>query len=288
MKRVVTSLFALAITIGASAQKESKLLEIKAASWQFGLYIGEAGVSNFSDFQQLAPKMTLTENDLIGFSNSNGYIENAGFSFSANIILAKPSSENTPLFNPEFRFGVSFQQADVLNQTYHRRDEYRVDTLQSSRSGEEFYVDSIQNQQYSLSYVQQQVMLDGDVIISTDPQKRWKFYAGVGLSLGLSVSPRTEIASISYSYIDGRGNEIEDLDYQNEGNLERYSNKGGFFGRVYLPLGIDFTLGKRKESLKKYHLFVESRQSLNFQSVPELSPMTTLSSSGGIGLRYNF
>ncbi len=288
MRKVVSLLFALAMAAGAMAQDESKSLEIKSASVQFGLYTGDAGVSNFIDFQKLAPTMTLTENDLVGFSNQNGYIDNSGPAFSANLIFAKPNAGNAARFNLEYRVGVSFQQVDLMNQNYHREDEYRIDTLLSSRNGKEFFVDSIQNQNYYLTYTQRHVMLDGDVTISTNPQKRWKFYAGIGVSLGLSVSPTTEISYTSNSYIEGRIDEDEEFYLESDGNTERFSNKGGFFGRVYLPLGIDFRIGKKKESLTKYHLFVESRQSLNFQSVSELSSITTIASTGGVGMRYNF
>ena len=132
-------------------------------------------------------------------------------------------------------------------------------------------------------------MLDGDVTISTNPERRWKFYTGIGVSLGLSVSPRTEVNYDSWSYIEDRllNNDRQSSD-DYEVRSEEFANKTGFFGRVYIPLGVDFRIGKRKESLKKYHLFVESRQSLNFQTISELSSQVTTSSVGGFGLRYDF
>ena len=290
MKKIATCV-ALISAFNLSAQDEVKRLEIKSASWQFGLNTGQSGVSNLSDFRKLAPNMTLSEADLIGFSNGSGFNENSGPVFSANIIMAKPTAfaDEVSRFNPEVRVGISYQKAGLLNLNFNRRDEFRIDTLRSSQTGEEYYVDSIQNQSYSLSYIQQQVMVDGDVTISTNPEKRWKFYTGIGVSLGLSVSPRTEVSYNSWSYVENQlFNNDRELSSNNDDRSEEFANKTGFFGRVYIPLGVDFRIGKRKESLKKYHLFIESRQSLNFQTISELSSQVTTSSVGGFGLRYDF
>jgi hypothetical protein len=282
---------ALTFALSLSAQDEVKRLEIKSASWQFGLNTGQSGVSNLSDFKKLAPNMMLSEADLIGFSNGSGFNENSGPAFSVNIILAKPTAfvEEVSRFNPEFRVGISYQRASLLNLNFVRTDQFRIDTLRSSQTGEEYYVDSIRNQDYSLGYIQQQVMVDGDVTISTNPDRRWKFYTGIGVSLGLSVSPRTEVNYDSWSYVeDGLSDNYRKSSNDYEGSSEEFANKTGFFGRVYIPLGVDFRIGKRKESLKKYHLFIESRQSLNFQTIFELSSQVTTSSVGGFGLRYDF
>ena len=146
MKRIaMCAAFTFALSL--SAQDEVENLEIKSASWQFGLNTGQSGVSNLSDFKKFAPNMTLSEDDLIGFSNGSGFNENSGPAFSANIILAKPTAfaDEVSRFNPEVRVGISYQRASLLNLNFTRTDEFRIDTLRSSQTREEYYVDSIRN-----------------------------------------------------------------------------------------------------------------------------------------------
>lgn len=289
MKKIVFgALFFASITV-VNAQEESNSFQIKAASVQVGVLSGSSSISNISDFQKLAPTSDFQELDVIGFRRDNNFFGSNGPAFSMNVILAKPANENFARLNTEFRFGVSYQQSDVFNLSYSRTDEFRVDTLTSMRNGEQSFVDSIYDQSYYLAYTQRHVMLDGDVTISTNPNKRFKFYGGVGLSLGLSVSPST---TISYNTTSRLRNEIRtddfNSDFDSESTYDSYRNKSGFFGRLYLPLGIDFRVGKTNETLKKYHLFVESRTSLMFQSVPELNFTTNTGNATTMGLRYDF
>ena len=151
--------------------------------------------------------------------------------------------------NTEFRFGISFQQTDVLSLSYTRTDEFRVDTLMSSRNGDQIFVDSIYSQDYSLG-LHFNVMLWWMQMftISTNPIKRFKFYGGVGLSLGLSVSPYTSIFYNTTSELEQSDSQFNtfDREWELDGTYEKFRNKGGFFGRVYVPLAVDFRIWKEK------------------------------------------
>tara|TARA_B110000046_G_scaffold28052_1_gene28770 strand:+ start:65837 stop:66088 length:252 start_codon:yes stop_codon:yes gene_type:complete len=80
-------------------------------------------------------------------------------------------------------------------------------------------------------------MVDADVTISTNPNKRLKFYGGIGLSLDLSVAPRTTIAYSTSSSLeqDETWFNTFDNDFENDDTFENYGNDGGFFGRIYVP-----------------------------------------------------
>ena len=110
------------------------------------------------------------------------------------------------------------------------------------------------------------------------------------MSLGLSVAPLKTIAYNTSSSLEQEETQFNSFDseFEYDGTFENFRNDGGFFGRVYVPLWVDFRIGKRKEIFKKYHLFVESRTSLAFQSVPELVFVTTTTNLTGFGLRYYF
>lgn len=291
MKKILLSATISLFGLGLTAQvAENSVLQVKSANVQIGFYSGNSAVSNLSDFQKLAPNSTFQESDIVGFRAQNSFYGSSGQTFSVNLVFDKPTSETLSRLNTEFRFGVSYQQADIFYLSYGKTNRYRVDTLTSSRSGEQTFIDSVYSQDYNLSYTQRHVMVDADVVISTNSKKRWKFYGGVGLSLGLSVAPYTTISYDTRSNVEeqDRSNNGFNSDFEYENTEERFRNDGGFFGRVYLPIGVDFRVGKRKESLKKYHLFSESRPSLTFQSVPELNMISTTANVTSFGLRYDF
>ena len=291
MKKTMLGAIMITSLAMASAQEtENSALQIRAANVQFGLLSTNSVVSNLTDFQKLAPNSDFKESDLIGFKTQNSSFGASGPAFSANVVMARPNTQSNSRLNTEFRFGISFQQTDVLSLSYTRTDEFRVDTLMSSRNGDQIFVDSIYSRDYSLGYTQRHVMVDADVTISTNPIKRFKFYGGVGLSLGLSVSPYTSIFYNTTSELEQSDSQFNtfDREWELDGTYEKFRNKGGFFGRVYVPLAVDFRIGKRKESLRNYHLFLESRTSLMFQSVPELNLLTNTATVTGFGLRYDF
>lgn len=291
MKKIVMAALVFASVAAVNAQENTNSgFQIKSASIQFGLSSGSTAPISLTDFQKLAPNSDFKESDLFGFERQNYSYESAGTSFSLNLIIAKPQNEKLAKLNAEFRLGLSFQQADVFTLNYNRTEEFRVDTLISQRNGEQLFVDSIYSQNYDLAYNQRHVMIDADVTVSTNPNKRWKFYGGIGFSLGVSVAPQTTISYNASSSLDRNVNfdEIYQPGFDSEFDYESFGNDAGFFGRVYVPLGLDFRIGKRKETLKKYHLFLESRPSLTFQSVPELNAVTTTSSVTGFGFRYDF
>lgn len=291
MKKILLSATMIFFAMGLTAQvAENSVLQVKSANVQIGFYSGNSVVSNLSDFQKLAPNSTFQESDIVGFRAQNSFYGSSGQAFSMNLVFDKPTSETLSRLNAEFRFGLSYQQADIFYLSYGKTNRYRVDTLTSSRKGEQTFIDSVYSQDYTLSYTQRHVMVDADIVISTNPNKRWKFYGGIGLSVGLSVAPYTTISYDTRSNLEeqDRPNDGFNSDFEFENTTERFRNDGGFFGRVYMPLGVDFRIGKRKESLKKYHLFSESRPSLTFQSVPELNMISTTANVTSFGLRYDF
>lgn len=282
--------FVLASIAVVNAQETSNSFQIKAASVQVGFLSGSSTISNISDFQKLASTSDFKESDVIGFRRNSNFFGSTGPAFSMNLILAKPADESRARLNTEFRFGISYQQYDVFNLSYSRTDNFRVDSLLSLRTGDQTFVDSVYSQDYNLSYTQNQVMVDADVTISTNPNKRFKFYGGVGLSIGLSVAPYTTISYSTSSSLEQSETQFNTFDSESEfdDTFENFRNEAGFFGRVYLPLGIDFRIGKTSETAKKYHMFLESRTSLMFQSVPELSLITNTGNVTALGLRYDF
>tara|TARA_B110000046_G_scaffold28052_1_gene28769 strand:+ start:65522 stop:65776 length:255 start_codon:yes stop_codon:yes gene_type:complete len=84
----------------------------------------------------LAPNSDFQESDIVGFKAQNNFLGSSGPAFSLNLVLAQANNEKAARLNTEFRFGISFQQADVFNLSYCRTDNFRADTLTSSRNAD--------------------------------------------------------------------------------------------------------------------------------------------------------
>ena len=143
---------ALTSLLAVNAQEETSTFKVKAVNLQLGVTNGSSVVSNLSDFQKLAPDSEFKEADIAGFRTQNSYFGSSGSGFSMNLVIAKAEGSKLSYLNPEFRFGVSYHQADLVYLGYTKRNESRVDTLTSSKTGEQTFTDSINTQDYSLAY----------------------------------------------------------------------------------------------------------------------------------------
>jgi hypothetical protein len=69
---------------------------------------------------------------------------------------------------------------------------------------------------------------------------------------------------------------------------ERFNNQTSFGLLAYLPLGLDFRLGKNQEFWKRLHLFYEISPGLNMTFIPELNTATNIAIRNGLGLRVSW
>src|SRR5690606_33840629 len=132
------------------------------------------------------------------------------------------------------------------------------DTLTSSQTGQVVYIDSVYTQNYSMDYVSEQLRLDGSVIFRTNPEGRWSLYAGIGFTVGLSVNATTEIYYSKYGRIETRypnGQTSHSYQYYYPGSYisktETFRNKTNFSVSPYIPMGVDFRIGKKREFWKR-------------------------------------
>jgi hypothetical protein len=148
-------------------------------------------------------------------------------------------------------------------------------------------------QQFHMNYSSHQLRFDGALLFRTNPEARWSLYAGIGISTGVSFDATTEIDYLTFSgetirtddngYLSyGRGLEVDTRIH------ERFVNKANFSANPYVPMGVDFRLGKNKEFWKKLHLVYELRPGINMVSVPELRTFATASIQQGLALRVVF
>ena len=262
-------------------------LTVTDAFVQFGSFAERTIDGSLADFRKLAPQSDILKDDLSDFSQSGGttFTGNTALSISLGIQF-KDNEQSRLKANPLLRLGLTYLSGSSLTSNYFKSGRFPIDTLVSTSTGEVFYVDSVSSESYNMEYISDQIRLDAALIWRTNPSARWSLYGGVGLAAGISLNARTEIYYNNFLYDD----DFHGSGYTRDGSFrsERIENDLNFGFMTYIPLGVDFRLGKEKEFWKRTHLFYELSPGINFTVVPELRTITNAAFRNGLGLRVNW
>lgn len=158
----------------------------------------------------------------------------------------------------------------------HTDRRYRIDTLLNNSNSSLFgYIDSVHHENSYADYSGTAIKLDGSFVWSTDPERRFSLYGGMGFNAGILLETRTEVYVDEWSreeILDDRGYQIATLQDATEDyriKQEQFRNKSGWSASFYTPLGVDLRLGKEKAFWNQLHLFTEMRPSLTLLGIPE-------------------
>jgi len=284
----------LCLAISAKAQSTDttkKWLKFKGVSFQTGLFTNTLkGQNNLADFQKLAPESELLKKNISGFDYAHSTVVNGnGPALAGNVIYEINQNNDEKRFRQELHFGFVYNSITISSLSAYKENRFRVDTLRSSQTGNQFFVDSISIESYGADYDQDQLMLSSTYIISGKGENRLKFYTGIGIAAGISVSASTNVYYSKNSYIDsefeGRtSNGNDDFLFRSE----RFTNANSFLARVYLPIGLDFKLSKRSENWNKCHILLETQPNLTYSTIPELKSTINTGNLSSLGFRYDF
>lgn len=247
-----------------------------------------------ADFKKLAPQSTLLTNNFSDFNQSGGFGFSGNASLSMMLGIQFSNKEKTSYKkSPLLRLGLSYFSGAGFSANLYKTTTKPYDTLSSQQTGQTVYKDSVINRNYYMNYTSQQVRLDASLIFRTNPEARWSLFAGVGITAGISINARTDISYYADSRTQERnsGNSSSNSYYNNSsGNYksESFVNTTNFGASVYVPMGLDFRLGKKNEFWKRMHLFYEARPGVNALIIPELTTLLNGSIQQGIGLRVSW
>ncbi|MFY9309087.1 MAG: hypothetical protein WAQ28_08595 [Bacteroidia bacterium] len=285
----ITTVFGQNNTGAQQPPAKEKKIKVTDASIMGGFMNMEASVyGSLTDFQLLNPQSLILNENMDGYSSGYGYggytydfrlgALNSGL-FGANLGL---SFKEKPKSLTQIRVGVAVSGTSVSN-FISRTDRSPYDTLTSSQTGQTIYQDSITYHSYSMEYRARQLKLDVSLIYRMYPSARWSMYGGIGLQAGTSLSAYSDINYNEYVVIEGQeSNGSYDASVRRS---ERFKNKNVQEFVAYIPVGVDFRLGKRKEFLKQIHLFTEIRPYVSVLNIPELGSFSGLGMQQVLGLR---
>ncbi|MDH5597487.1 MAG: hypothetical protein OEY34_00090 [Cyclobacteriaceae bacterium] len=254
------------------------------------IYLTNSTLS-LEDFQLLAPQSELINRDFTGYNPSDFLIITNNRMFSV-LLGAQISEKDKSSYrkNPQMRLGISYFSGNVFKGGYFKAEKSPFDTLRSNQTTDVIYIDSVVHHNYNMRYSSEQVRLDGSLIFRTNTEARWSAYAGIGITAGVSISASTtanysQRKSKEMRYPDERSYYMDVFNSTSEHQSEVFENKNNFLLSGYIPMGVDFRVGKKKEFWKMTHLFYEFRPSLQMITISELQTKVNASSQFGMGLR---
>lgn len=291
----------LKITEGAKNPEESKKEVNKVRISDFFIYTGRSyqrnPIKTVSDFIQISPNSELLNNDFSGFESSilsglySGYLYGDGHLSMSLGLSFRDASKKSYKDNILLRIGLTYSTATQFGIRLSRFDRFPYDTLISTQTNNPIYIDSINSEYYYMNYWANQVRLDGSLIFRTKRNARWSLYGGVGFNFGFSSSSTTSIFYYNNSYIESLNNSnysVRGFSRFNDNSIfteERKQEKSAFGFAAYVPLGLDFRVGKNNPMLRKMHLFYELRPGINYYSAPGLGGNLNSFLHSGFGIR---
>jgi hypothetical protein len=293
---ILSTLLFATISFAAFGQepKTIKKISIQDIYIQTGFFSENNYNTSLSDFKALAPQSVLLNNDMSDYLQSSGINTTTNNMFSIMLGLQFSDKEKASYkANPLLRLGINYFSGTSITSGFYKEERFPYDTLTSSQTGQTAFVDSLTSKRYSMNYSSEQLRLDGSLIFRTNPEARWSLFAGIGVNAGLSINANTDIYYRENSRTETRytnGSTFSSYGNYNpdNGKTENFKNKSNFGLSTYIPMGVDFRIGKKKEFWKRTHLFYELRPGINITSIPELRTVTNSSIQHGLGIRVTW
>jgi hypothetical protein len=287
--------FTLPLTIFGQEEQTKTLNKISISEIyvQTGIYSGHSSMGTLTDFKLLAPQSILLNRDFSDYSSSNGLILNNNTMFSVVLGIQFSDKQNTSYKkNPLLRLGVTYFSGTTLTGNLYKENTKTYDTLTSTNTGQTVYMDSIIRKNLGMNYSSEQLRFDGSLIFRTNPEARWSLFTGIGVTAGFSFNAYSEIYFSHTNSIEARfPNGNSSTYYSHFGNdweTEKFRNKNNLAFSTYIPMGIDFRIGKKSEFWKQIHLFYEFRPGINMTSIPELRTFTNATIQNVLGLKVSW
>lgn len=286
MKKLNLGLAILGVVIfsNSNAQEKTPRVRISEFHLQTGFQYYPAQTTSLEDFQKLAPNSVLLKEDLPSY-NSFGYYNGRGNFSSVQLGLTFKNHPNALL-----RVGLSNMGVSGLQKSYSKQDHFPYDTLTSSATGEQTFIDSVSSQSYFMNHSSRQIRLDAALIFRTDASARWSLFAGIGASLGVNYNATTYISYYRNNYINNQNGNSYYNGYSNNGSekTETFTTKNYLTTTAYIPMGVDFRIGKNQAFWKRLHLYYEIKPSISMTQIPALRTITTVNMTQALGLKVSF
>jgi len=292
MKILIFSAVMMLVAASSFAQSDSK------PSVRISDIMIQPGMQNFNDFSlnkndflKLAPGSLWLQTDFSDYAISRSTGEYTGV-FGVTVGLKFLDKEkNAYKTNPVLRLGIFDARTSPDGVMYFKSESFRYDTLTSSATGNQYFVDSVFNSEYEMQYSTEHIGLTASLQFSTNPENRFSFYAGAGIVAAFSVSNSTKLTKIEFGnfssddvYYTRPVYNNSDYDYEST----YISNKTSTLLSMGIPLGLDFRVARAHPFWSQIHLVYEFRPSLTMTTIPELKTYTSTGFCNTLGFKVSW
>lgn len=216
--------------------------------------------------------------------NNMGYYS-LGMGGGMQVMLSHPSRKGqVGRVAFDWRYGVFGGQQQLAYAEFNEQNTFAYDTLVSSATQQEFFIDSIMARDWSVSAQAMMIGVKTEYIGRVMSRRRAEFYLGIGVSAGLLTNASTE-----YRYSESYYTEMRDGGYFGGYDDEptegvnysiKQSNGLGWLASLNVPAGVSINLGKKREFWKRLYL--------NYELAPSLTLMTTRDGGTIVSSGFNF
>lgn len=284
--------FAFVLSVGLSLKAQEETFDFcpeNTISISYGT-IAHSSYGNPTFYEVLTPNSEVLQMALgnnITASYFVLYEPNTTFSLNwEHLFKANPDTKWS--FPSRLRVGFTFANMCGLYSGGYKQEQFPYDTL-TSTNGDVYYRDSIHRSTFDMRYCSDEIRLNVVYFVTTNPEKRWSFYSGMGANFGISYNAYAVMKYNEYYDIQ----EVDEGVYSSFGSFlnlqdnysERIQTNNNVNFTVSIPLGVDFRVGKKREFLTHLHLFMEYHPGVNGMFVKDLDPIFTRSNYVTTGFR---
>lgn len=265
-------LFSLVAATGVWAQNSGSVPALKPFDASIYLSGQSANSPNngLPDARELAPESQILARDYTGYNTyDQTTMSFGGADFMLGLRLR--NKEKTGYRENSFlRIGLGYSSGSSFNAGLYRHDRSPYDTLTSSQTGNEIYVDSVTHRNLNVNHYADYLRLDVAYIFRTGGDSHWSLFGGIGARGMVGFNGRTSVQyHVSKGTEQQRQGQDGYFDYYRDFDNDTFEEEtfvGGtsFGGALYLPLGIDVRFGKTNDFWKRIHLFTEFRPGMEF------------------------
>ncbi|MFT7343729.1 MAG: hypothetical protein ACI9XP_000304 [Lentimonas sp.] len=252
----VLSLCIISSTFSQSSDTIKKCnYKFQSLSFTTGFYATTGVTAQINDLTKISNESTIAKEmfdlkDSLIFSGIGNQRTQSYFSFDLQFVQSNPKRFQS-------RISIGFDGVKMgLGELYGYKSEAgRYDTLTSSSSGEEYYIDTLNSLSYYYSGSAQMVGLRLGYQIEADYKARLHFFAGVNYVFRFSTQARASIGKSEYTYSSNGSFEQVNNQSQNYRSISNDVAMGSpIMQSLSIPMGLDFRLSKSNSFFKNLHL----------------------------------
>lgn len=252
----------------------------------FNYGYGDANSMNLSDqlWEKYTPTFVIPTDSL--YSQPSNMMNYGITSFMQGTVHF--SYRNRLLDSKKIRssIGIVFGSGSTnnANQNWNKSESFRLDTLTSSQTGEQFFIDSISNRSIGRRIESNEFVIGLSQHFQTDPTRRFSLHLSFIAQYGFSINTRAYTSDYTWSYSSSY-NMINDFGYYQNEQLAIENVPLFHSFSILMPLEVSIQPWKNSKKLQGISIGLSARPTLKLLKIDDQRASLT-GISYGLSFRY--